>query len=82
MAKEFDTYIDSLDKLPQGKEHSLIVRSLAPGQKKYKSWQAKAILSSSGKNMRGGDTLYIRSPLGKLFPETWKIKIIELKEVV
>lgn len=82
MRKEYDTYVENLSDLPQGQESWIIIRSLAPGKYKYKSWRAKAVVSSSAKDLPRGDTLWVRTMLGKLYPQPWKIKIIEQTEVV
>ena len=77
MIKEYDTFVDSLDELSQGQECRITIRDLAPGRHKYNSLYVRALVSSSAEQLPGGDTLWIRFPLGALHPQPWNIKIIE-----
>ena len=80
MKKEYDTFVYSLDELPEGKECQIAIRDLAPGQRKYGSVYVKALVSSSAEKLPDGDTLWVRSELGHPYPGSWKIKIIEQLE--
>ncbi len=76
MKKEYETYINSLDQLPTGKELDLEIRSLAPGKYKYEVKRVRAILSRTGESS-GGDILKLRFPLGAPSSETMSIKIVK-----
>ena len=77
MSKEYDTFVYKLDELPDGDECRIVVRDLAPGQRKYNSICVKAVVSSSSERLPDGDTLWIRTELGRRYEPPWKIKIIE-----
>lgn len=76
MKKEYDTFVKSFDELPQGREVGLRVRDLTPGLRKYDSCWVKALVSSSSKELPESDVLWLRSPIGFLYPTPWAIKII------
>ena len=77
MTKEYDTFVYSLDELPEGKECRIAIRDLAPGKYKYGTRYVKALVSSSAEKLPDGDTLWVRSELGRLYQQPWKIKVIE-----
>lgn len=77
MKKEYLTWINDLESLPQGKEIQLVIRDLNPGKRKYEARVVKAILADSPEKIPEGDILRFRSPVGRLLPETWTIKITE-----
>ncbi len=77
MSKEYDTFVNSLDELPDGEECRIVVRDLAPGRHKYNSIYVRALVSSSTEKVPEADTLWVRSELGRLYPQPWKIKVIE-----
>ncbi len=82
MKKEYDTFVCGNDQLPHGKECQILIRDLTPGKYKYQSFHVKAIVSSSTEQLEGGDTLWVRTELGRLDQQPWKIKIIEEVEDV
>lgn len=77
MKKEYDTFVDSLDELPQGREVAMAIRDLTPGPRKYDSQYVKAIVSSSPQDLPDGDILWIRLQLGTKQPHPWSIKVLE-----
>lgn len=77
MKKEYDTFVLRGDKLPEGQECQITIRDLSPGKYKYTAFPVKALVASSAEQLPDGDTLWVRTELGKLQKEPWKIKIIE-----
>ena len=82
MNKEYDTFVNSLDELPEGQECRIVIRDLAPGRRKYNSIYVEALVSSSAEKLPEGDTLWIRSLLGQIHPQPWRIRIIEQLDVL
>ena len=82
MKKEYDTFVNSLQDIPQGQEVALVIRDLTPGTHKYEARHVKAIVSSSPAQLPDGDTLWIRFDRGSFsHPEPWAIKVLaELSE--
>jgi hypothetical protein len=78
--KLYDTFHDEPEKIPQMKEIELLIRDLSPGKRKYCCMKVKAIVSKDPDALPDGDELLIRSQRGILFPEKWKIKILEQLE--
>ncbi len=77
MRKEFDTFIESLQELPDGQECQLVIRDLTPGPRKYESLYVRAIVSSSPQMLPDGDMLWLRFPMGVLYPLPGAIKVVE-----
>lgn len=77
MRKEYDTFVEALDELPQGKEVALAIRDLTPGPRKYDSRYVRAVVSSNPQDLPDGDTLWIRLQLGTVHPQPWAIKVLE-----
>ena len=77
MKREYDTYVEALDELPQGKEVSMAVRDLTPGPRKYDSRYVKAVVSSNPEDLPDGDVLWIRLQLGTKHPHPWAIMVLE-----
>lgn len=70
---EYDTYVKTLEELPQGKEVDLYVRDLSPGQHKYIVRHVKGVVSSS--RTPQGNTLWLRFHTGYRHPQPWSIKV-------
>ena len=70
---EYDTFVKSLEELPQGKEIELFVRELAPGRNKYLVRKVKGVVSSA--SVPQGRTLWLRFHTGYRHPQPWNIKI-------
>jgi hypothetical protein len=70
MAKQYDTFVDDLATLPEGKEVVLAVRNLED----FKTIAVKAVVSSTGEE---GDLLWLRFSRGRLREKPWRIKVIE-----
>lgn len=77
MAKEYQTFVVSLESLPEGQEIDLTIKDLTPGPRKYDGRRVRAIVYKSRDKAPEGDTLWIRSEVGVLHPEPWVIKIVE-----
>ena len=77
MMKEYDTFVLRDGVLPEGKECRLAIRDLTPGKNKYAVSYVKALVSSSVEQLPEGETLWVRTDLGRLDKKPWKIKIIE-----
>jgi hypothetical protein len=75
--KIYDTFHDEPEKIPQMEEIDITIRDLSPGKEKYSSRYVKAIISRDPEKLPDGDELLIRYQRGGLFPEKWKIKILE-----
>ena len=73
MAKEYDTFVETLDDLKEGKEMELTIRNLET----YEQRKVKAVVSSSKEKLPDGDTLWIRYSRGVPHKEPWVIKITE-----
>ena len=74
--KEYDAYFDSVEGLADGAEIELTVRDLSPGRYQYEMKRVKAIISKSPEKLVDADRLWIRFPMGDLYPEPWSIKIL------
>ena len=74
---EYDTYVTTLQELPQGQEIDLFVRDLTPGQHKYSARHFKAVVSSSAGELPDGELLWLRFNTGVIHPEPWRIKVVE-----
>lgn len=77
MRKEFDTFIDNVQRLADGQECQLVIRDLTSGPRKYTSRYVRAIVSSSPETLLDSDTLWVRFPMGNLHPQPMAIKIME-----
>ncbi len=73
MAKEYDTFVQALEDLKDGKETELTIRDLET----YEQKKVKAIISSSKEKLPDADILRIRYSRGVPVNEPWAIKIIE-----
>lgn len=78
MKREYDTFVEKLSDLVEGKEIELTIRDLNEGRHKYESNYVSAILSSSPDQLMESDILWIRFPLGFLHPKPWGMKIIKV----
>ncbi len=77
MKKEFDTFVENLQELPDGQECRLTIRDLTPGRRKYENRYVRALVSSSPERLPDGDTLWLRFSTGFLYPQPWAIKVVE-----
>jgi hypothetical protein len=73
MAKEYDTFVQTLEDLKDGREMELTIRDLET----YEQKKVKAVVSSSKEKLPTADTLRIRYSRGVPVDEPWAIKIIE-----
>ena len=77
MKKQYQAFIEDLDRLTEGGEVELNIKDLTPGQRKYDSRLVKAILFSSPERLPEGDVLWLRSGSGFLYPKPWAMKITQ-----
>jgi hypothetical protein len=77
MKKEYDTFVETLQDLPQGQETELTIRDLTPGRSKYDGRCVRAVVSPSRDELPEGDVLWIRFYTGVLHPQPWAVKIIQ-----
>ncbi|MBI4330393.1 MAG: phenylphosphate carboxylase subunit gamma [Chloroflexi bacterium] len=76
MKKEFETFVDSVDALPLGREIDLEIRTLEPGKHKYEIKTVRAVIEGEAAKLKGADVLRVRLPLGEAASGTWAIKIV------
>ncbi|MBI4330471.1 MAG: phenylphosphate carboxylase subunit gamma [Chloroflexi bacterium] len=75
MAKQYLTFVERLDNLPEGKEVELLVKDLTPGRQKYDARFVRAIISRQPQP--GGDTLVVRGLVGLPYPGDRGIRIVK-----
>ncbi len=75
--KEYDTFVNSLEDLPQEGEISLTVRDLTPGPRKYDARYVRARVSKDPQRLPGGNLLWLRFQKGQAHPQPWAIQILE-----
>ncbi len=73
MAKQYLTFVERLENLPEGKELEILIKDLTPGRDKYDSRYVKAIISASPSP--GGDSLVIKGLVGLPYPGLRGIRI-------
>ena len=74
---EYVTRVKSINDLKDGQEVQLFVQDLTPGPRKYDGEIVKATVYSSPDKASGGDTLWLRSALGRAYDKPWGIKITQ-----
>jgi hypothetical protein len=77
MAAIYQTFVSHMEDIPEGQEIELVIKDLTPGQRKYDGSRVKAVVFKSEKKILEGDTLWVRSEVGVLYPHPWTIKIVE-----
>jgi hypothetical protein len=77
--KEYDTFVDKPEDLPEGEEVLIVIRELAPDnpRKKYLSRYVKAKVSKEPEKVPDWDILRLRSTRGLWYPQVMAIKITE-----
>jgi hypothetical protein len=73
--KEYQTFVEHLDELPEGKELILGIQDLTPGRRKYDRQIVKAKIYMD--KAPGAEVLWLRTLAGALHPKPWAIKIVE-----
>jgi hypothetical protein len=76
MKKEYLIFVQRLEDLMEQKEMELTIRDLTPGPRKYDAKIVKAVLSKSQEGLPDADILWVRSWIGNLYPDPWRIKIL------
>ena len=83
MGKEYVTFVNNLDDIPEGKEVQLVIKDLTPGPRKYDNRIVRAIVRSSSDKAPDEDVLWLRSSTGLLYPKPRVMKIMgEVSEVM
>ncbi len=80
MAAEYETFVRDRARLFNGREVVLTLRDLAPGRKKYRGINVRAVISQLPRP--GDPILWLRSVVGVKDPDPCSLQIIaELPEV-
>lgn len=77
MANEYDTFVYSLNELPEGKDVTIAVRDLTPGNHKYETTFVRARVSPKPTNKPGEAMLRIVFNTGVSHPQPFYISILE-----
>jgi hypothetical protein len=77
MPTEYQTFVGTPDILKEGQEIKLAVKDLTPGPRKYDCRIVKAVVARDPEKLPGSDVLWLRSLVGRKFPEPWAIEITE-----
>jgi len=80
MNKEWGTLVRDLEVLNLGQEVELIIKDLTPGSRKYNSHRVLAVVSKGESGE--GDRLWVRSGTGVLYPDTYRIRILEERNLI
>jgi len=75
MAKEYETFARDAARLLSGKEAAMTLRDLAPGKKKYRGVNVRAVVSRPPR--AGEPLLWIRSVVGNRDPQPCSVRIVE-----
>ncbi len=75
--KKYQVVVTGLDALPQGQEIELAIRDLSACTSKYDCRYVKAIVANSPEKLPDGDDLRLISSNGFIYPDAWRIKIVE-----
>jgi len=76
---EYLTFVTDIRELEgkEGQEIRLTLRDLTPGPRKYDARIVRAVVARSRERLPEGDTLWVRSWTGYLYPEPWVVKVLE-----
>ena len=74
--KSWETFVRRPGDLREGAELPLALLDLNPGRKKYSVRHVVATVSRNPEEMPHVDTLFVRTVVGVLLPETWGITIL------
>lgn len=77
MGKQFDTFVESIQDLPEGQEYQLVIRDLTSGPRKYEARYVRALVFSTPERSLEADILWLRLSMGNLHPKPMGIKIVE-----
>lgn len=77
MANQYDTFVGSLQELPEYGEIELTVRDLNPGREKYAGRYVKALVAKDRSRLPDGDLLEVRFLRGRRHNKVFAIKILE-----
>ena len=75
MANEYETFVRDATRILSGREVVLSLRDLAPGRRKYRGINVRAVVSRPPRS--GEATLWIRSVVGVKDPLPCSVRIVE-----
>jgi hypothetical protein len=75
MTAEYEAFVRNMDKALSGREVVLTLRDLAPGRKKYRGINVRAVVSEPAKP--GEPVLWLRSVVGVKHPFPTSVRIVE-----
>jgi hypothetical protein len=75
MAQEYETFVRDSAHVLSGREVVLSLRSLAPGRKKYRGSNVRAVVSRPPRS--GESVLWLRSVVGSKDPQPCSVRIVE-----
>jgi len=72
---EYVAIVSNIKDLKDGQTVELFVQDLTPGPRKYNGEVVKAVVYLSPDRLPGGDILWLRSPLGRLYDKPYAMRI-------
>jgi len=75
MTQEYETFVRDSARVLSGREVVLSLRSLAPGRKKYRGSNVRAVVSRPPRP--GEPVLWLRSVVGTRDPKPCSVRIVE-----
>lgn len=72
---EYETFVRDAARILSGEERVLTLRELAPGRRKYRGVNVRAVVSRPPRD--GEPTLWLRSVVGVRDPEPCSVRIVE-----
>ncbi len=73
--KIWETFVRRPGELKEGVEIPLVLRDLGPGRRKYRMRHVMAVVSLRPDEDSDMDELRVRTVVGVLLPESWRVKI-------
>jgi len=75
MSAEYETFVRDRARLLSGREQVMTLRDLAPGRRKYRGINVRAVVSSPPRP--GEPILRVRSVVGLIDPKPYSVRIVE-----
>ena len=75
MSAEYEAFVRDRSRLLSGREQVMTLRDLAPGRRKYRGINVRAVVSSPPRP--GEPTLRVRSVVGLIDPKPYSVRIVE-----
>lgn len=76
MAQEYETFLRDPSRMMNGRQVVMCLRDLAPGRKKYRGINVRAVVSQPPRP--GEAILWVRSVVGVKNPEPYSVRIVEV----